>query len=51
MEYASSMHDVSKISGILAQQETVGLLAKFAHDIVAAYKSVPLYIPALALSD
>ena len=40
----------AKFQALLVQQETAGLLAKFSHDVVTAYESVPLYIPAMALS-
>ena len=41
----------TNVQALLAQQETVGLLAKFGHDVVTAFESVPLYIPAMVPSD
>jgi hypothetical protein len=41
---------MAKFQALLAQQETIGLLAKFSYDVVTAYESVPMYIPEMAPS-
>jgi hypothetical protein len=40
-----------KFQTLLAQQGTIGLLAKFGHDVVSIFESIPMYIPPMAQSD